>query len=289
MSAASEPRTPGFWSLQNLWSWTKLIAVILFIKGCVIDQYTIPSESMEPTLRAGNLITGDRVLVNKWIFGPRIPFTAIRLWEWGAPKRWDIVVFKPKPGTSRHSVLIKRVVALPGERVQISNGNLYINGRLEPFPPSMRKENLPGVVFPVDMPDFQYYNDADIMGIMMRTTSIPAKRVLQAMLEQYPLKYGCLEGEEYSRVPEGHYLVLGDNSLHSVDGRIFGWIPQRNLLGRAFAVWWPFSRWQDFTGFSATWWGKGLLYGIPSVLVAWEAILLYLGWRERRARAGGAA
>ncbi len=99
---------------------------------------------------------------------------------------------------------------------------------------------------------------------------------------QYPLRYGILPSDEYSLVPENCYLVCGDNSGDSADGRVFGWLPNDNILGRAFCIWWPLGRMRDLTGFSRTWWGMGLLYGIPALLVAYEA-----GSWIRRRRANG--
>ncbi len=283
---ASAPAQPGFWSKENLISWVKIIVVILFIKGCVIDQYTIPSGSMEPTLHGDSFFKGDRVLVNKWTFGPRIPFTTIRLWDWNAPKRWDIVVFRPKPDTSEHSILIKRIVALPGERVKIHLGELYINGELMPFPEEMLTHNGEPLNFPPEMEGvgFQYYNPNDLIGIAMRTDNMRVKQHLLSMVEKYPMKYGIDPSDEYSLVPEDHYLVLGDNSINSVDGRVWGWVPRDNLFGRTFAIWWPFNRRRDFSGFSDTWWGTGLIYGIPLLLVGWEAWNFYADRRDRRRR-----
>lgn len=288
-TTANTPEPPGFFSKENLLSWVKIIAVILFIKGCVIDQYTIPSGSMEPTLNGDSFFKGDRVLVNKWTYGPRIPFTTIRLWEWNEPERWDIVVFRPKAGTSDHSILIKRIVALPGERVKLHQGQLYINGELIPFPEEMLTHNGEPLEFPPEMPGgFQYYNPNDILGIAMRTNDPAAKRHLLGLVERYPLKYGVLEDDEHSLVPEDHYLMLGDNSINSVDGRVWGWIPRDNFYGRTFAIWWPFDRRRDFSGFSYTWWGKGLLFGIPALIICWEAWNFYADLRDRRRRKAAA-
>ena len=99
------------------------------------------------------------------------------------------------------------------------------------------------------------------------------------ILTQYPPLYGSQRGDEYQVVPEGHYLMLGDNSLNSVDGRMFGWVPRENLYGRASAVFWPISHRRDFTGFSHTWWGKLLIYGIPLLIVVFEV----RHWRKERA------
>jgi signal peptidase I len=314
----------GPWTWANLRGWVLLIGAVLFIKGCVIDQYAIPSGSMEPTLHGDPRFgRGDRVLVNKWVFGPRIPFTTVRLWEWGTPQRWDIVVFRPVPGTSEHPALIKRVVGLPGEEVRIVEGQIHINGA-PVAPPAeladvlhyttslggdpralkqdfLRLAQINRVIEglnPNHGPVRQLYADMArvhpqvvgkvIEGLSPEEVDALCEGVAAASLNtirhwimytQPPLKYAINPAPEFTRVPEGHYLVLGDNSPNSVDGRVYGWVPGSNMLGRAFAVWWPWGRRTDFSGFSDTWWGKLLLYGIPALIVAYEASHLL---RDRR-------
>lgn len=253
-----------------------LILIIFTIKGCFVDQYSIPSGSMEPTLHGdANMFKGDRVLTNKMIFGPRIPFTTIRLWDWWEPQRWDIVVFKPPAGASEHPRLIKRVVGLPGERVQIKEGRIFINGEAVPLGDTL-PEGFHG-----------YWGYDDIKRMTTKPDLDPEQRAaFGQMLKQYPPKYGCLPDDEHQVVPEGHYLMLGDNSLNSVDGRMFGWVPRENLYGRASAVFWPISHRRDFTGFSHTWWGKLMIFGIPLALFGFE----FYHWRkERQAKRAKAA
>lgn len=254
----------GPWTWRNLGNWAGLILALMFIKGCIVDQYRIPSESMAPTLHGDPaFFGGDRVVVNKWIFGPRIPFTTVRLWNWSAPERWDIVVFHTVEPDSPHKTLIKRVAALPGEHVRLHFGELYINGEPIPFPDSMPE-------------GMQYWNHADFLGRLILADASPEE--IAAFQEAMPLRYGCLPEDAYSIVPAGHYLLLGDNTAMSHDGRVYGWVPRDHLYGRAFAIWFPWSRRRDFTGFSSTWWGMGLLYGLPLLIVAYEL------WRHFRLR-----
>lgn len=94
-------------------------------------------------------------------------------------------------------------------------------------------------------------------------------------------RYGILEDDAHSIIPEGHYFLMGDNSARSKDGRYFGWVPKKNLYGRAFAVVLPPTRLSDLSGFSSTWWGLAVLFGAPGLFVLYEVTR----WaRHRRAR-----
>ncbi|MCC6145881.1 MAG: signal peptidase I [Candidatus Hydrogenedentes bacterium] len=255
----------GPWTWRNAIHWIVLIGGILFIKGCVVDQYRIPSDSMVPTLNGDpGYFTGDRVIVNKWVYGPRIPFTTTRLAHWEDPKRWDIVVFKSVEENPTAPILIKRIVGLPGERIRLHRGELYVNDELVPFP-SFMPEGM------------EYWNRSDFVGRLILLQATPEQ--IAAFDEQMPLKYGCLPEDQYSVVPEGHYLLLGDNTRESRDGRVFGWVPRDHILGRAAAIWWPWERRRDFTGWTDTWWGMALLIVLPTIIVLFEFIQY---WRSRQ-------
>jgi len=305
----------GPWTWGNLFGWITLVLIVFFVKGCVIDQYTIPSGSMEPTLKGNpRLFRGDRVLVNKWIYGPRIPFTTRRLMKWGAPERWDIVVFRSIDPDAEHPILIKRVVGLPGERVHIGDGKVWINGEVAEPPERFRdvlhyvnkltfttvekkrqllklaRENKPlSILNPYHTPVKKMYADMERLHPQVKTMDIDAltdaeieslcagidRQVIDLIDDIYDfvqpeMKYGISDEDRFAVVPEGHYLLLGDNSEESLDGRMYGWVPHNHLYGQAFAVWWPWSHRQDFTGFSRTWYGMLLLYGIPALIAAVE-------------------
>lgn len=200
-----------------LWEWVKTIvyAVILalFIRAFFLQTFKIPTGSMEPTLRgAMNYGRGDKIIVIKFPYGFRIPFTDRKILTMTEPKRGDVIVFKTK-GIDRldqHKDFIKRLVGLGGERLQIvpdnpywdpeedetikGAGHIYINGkRLEEPPPVAQRAYYPAGEF----------------------------------------------GRGEITVPPGHYFMLGDNGLNSRDSRFWGFVPRENVIGRAVAIYWP--------------------------------------------------
>lgn len=271
----------GPWTRENAMVWLKLIALVLVLKWLLIEPFRVPSGSMEPTFY-GNMrySTDDRVAVNKLAYGVRLPLTSCVVIPASEPKRWDIVVFRSvEPpmnagplGQLAHRVwpysLVKRVVGLPGERVHIENGRVYVNNKPLELPPGM--------------PDVHYTSLAPNDPLMYSIESDPSG-AFKTVARGTRMRYGIWTEDEYSVVPPGHYLVLGDNSDNSVDGRYFGWVPRGQILGRAFAIWWPLNRVRDLTGFTNTWWGLLLLLGIPLAAVAYEILVAFFtrSWRVR--------
>ena len=149
------------------------LVIALLIIHFVVQSFYIPSSSMEPTL-----VPGERVLVAKFYY---------RLTE---PQSGDIIVFR-YPIDDRKN-LIKRVIGLPGEKIKISNGMIYVNG-----------EPLQGDKYVRTYYDYGFY------------------------------------GEGEKTAPEDSYFVLGDNSINSDDSRFWGYVPRKNVLGRAFLIYWP--------------------------------------------------
>lgn len=317
----------GPWTWRNAQGWITIILLILVIRWTGCEPNSIPSGSMEPTLKGDlRLWRGDRVAVNKLVYGPRIPFTTKRIFHLYEPQRWDIVIFRTVEKNAQHPTLVKRVVGLPGERIHIADGKICVNGK--PIEPP---EALRGVLYYTDklsrtddaVKTFVLYlaknvpRPADLnpshqgaqallidldrlhktLGNTNPETLSPGERdallkdvgklsmeVARELYEKkqtelYPLQYGIRTEDEYAVVPADCYLVCGDNSGDSLDGRYFGWLPNGHIVGRAFCIWWPISRWRDLTGFSKTWWGMGLLYGIPMFLITYESVVFF---RRRR-------
>lgn len=212
------------------------LAVAFVFRWAVGEPYRIPSSSMEPTLNGDErAFKGDRVWVNKWWYGLKWPFSNKRIFHWHQPQRWDIVVFNTVEKDAKHPVLVKRIVGLPGERINIRDGVLHVNGKIVDLAPGMP---------PV------FYTSSDMR-----------------------MRYGVRPDDEFAVVPPGHYLVCGDNSSHSRDGRYFGWLPDENIVGRVACIWWPIANRRDFTGFTQSWWWKTCM----ALLAVWTVVRLFVG------------
>ena len=240
------------------WIWSIGVALVLalLIRWPLVEPFKIPSGSMEPTFLAG-----DRIFVNKFGYGVRWPLNGIRfpgaknamwyaesrIWNGAEPQRWDVIVFKAVAPDALHNTLVKRIVGLPGEHIQIRDGRVYVNW--EP------------VEFPESMPQLFYTSPRNSFSQM---------------------KYGVLPDEEFSVVPQGHYLVLGDNSGNSQDGRYFGWLPNHHILGRVTSIWWPLDRTRDLTGFTST-----MAWQVSMGLLAVAVLLRLFVYRFWRVEFGG--
>ncbi len=191
------------------------VALMLVFRSIIADWNHVPSGSMRPTL-----LIGDRVVVNKLAFDLRVPFTFIRIWSHSDPVRGDIITFEsPKDG----KLLIKRVIGIPGDRVELNDNNLSVNGIGASYRPLNASE-----IEPLQMPDA---NDFEIL--------------VESMLDhsRYTLRERSILRSGYRTfrpidVPAGKYLVLGDNRDNSGDfrDRHVGLVSRNAILGRAHSV-----------------------------------------------------
>ena len=186
---------------SGIWEWIESILFALIIavviRVFIVEPYRIPSGSMRPTL-----IEGDIILVNKFMYGARIPFTDIRLPGLTKPKRGDVIVFiYPE---DRKKNFIKRLIGFPGDNVEIKNGLIYVNDK--PLDDPIFNQNIDGSVR-------FYYNKGSLAKENQKIT-----------------------------VPNGSLFVLGDNSRSSLDSRYWGFVPYKSLLGKAIVIYWPLKR-----------------------------------------------
>ncbi len=205
----------------------ELFAVVALMFSCrvaVADWPKVPSGSMEPTLRVG-----DYLLVNHLAYGPRLPFTNTAI-EFGKPQRGDVVVFRYPLDVSQFYV--KRLVGLPGDRVSFKDGVVSVNGA--PFDAKTLGEGTA---------------EEDRNQLLVRETVAGRSRTLkinplwQGRLPLNMLDPGLArqcssrrDGMWECVVPPGHYMMLGDNRDNSADSRVWGFLPQDDVYGKAVRV-----------------------------------------------------
>jgi len=197
-------------------SFFPVILIVLLLRSFVVEPFRIPSGSMMPTL-----LVGDFILVNKFAYGLRWPVLNSKFVDLGEPERGDVVVFRfPQDESVDY---IKRVIGVPGDQIYYRDKTIYVNGEpLEQVPlGSYLGENgrATGLLEAVEEIDDREH---EIL-INPRTGDLPRScRVL---------------ADGPVTVPEGKYFVMGDNRDNSNDGRCWGFVPEANLVGKAFAIW----------------------------------------------------
>jgi signal peptidase I len=205
-----------------------VILLVFLLRSFVFEPFKIPSGSMLPTLEVGDLI-----LVNKFDYGVRLPVISRKIVDNRDPQRGDVVVFRYPPDPRVD--YIKRVVGVPGDVVSYQNKVLTINGQPVPTSP---------------LPD--YYDDDSRRYTQQKSERLGSTdhRILVREdrpsfitgIESFPQRDACQYSAEgvTCKVPPGHYFMMGDNRDNSVDSRFWGFVPDRNIVGRAFFVWMNF-------------------------------------------------
>ena len=193
-------------------SFFPVLAVVLVLRSFLYEPFQIPSSSMVPTLEVG-----DYILVNKYAYGLRLPVTRTKVFDLGEPERGDVMVFFPPH--QNQTYYIKRVIGKPGDRVAYRDKQLTVNG--EPVP-QMWLAEIPTGRYAVKMgrellPD----TDGHLMQIDNRRP---------------PRNFSVI-------VKPGHYFMMGDNRDNSSDSRVWGQVPERDIVGKAVAIW---MHWEAF-------------------------------------------
>jgi signal peptidase I len=180
-----------------------LFLLLMFVfRSVVADWNSVPTGSMKPTI-----LEGDRILVNKMAYDIRLPFSHISVIQLANPKRGDVIVFDSSVTQKR---LVKRVIGIPGDTISMSNNRLSINGVALPYRVKQSYQNALDVV-------------ENLQGI---------NHAIRLQLNANP-QYASFNPVT---VPDGHYLVLGDNRDQSADFRVIGLVPRDEIVGRSREV-----------------------------------------------------
>ncbi|MCM8594449.1 signal peptidase I [Accumulibacter sp.] len=213
------------WWVEYGASFFPVILIVFILRSFLAEPFKIPSGSMIPTLEVG-----DFILVNKYTYGIRLPVINRKIIDVGSPQRGDVMVFRYPEDPSLD--YIKRVIGVPGDQVAYQNKRLTINGR--PVPTERIDDYL--------HPERLYYSRQFIERLDQaeyRTLNDPDAPPYVPGPVQFPNRRDCTYNVEgvICTVPPGNYFVMGDNRDNSRDSRFWGFVPDENIVGKAFFIW----------------------------------------------------
>ncbi len=224
---------PEPWWVEYPKSFFPIILIVFFLRSFLIEPFKIPSGSMIPTL-----LVGDFILVNKYTYGIRLPVINHKIIEMNQPKRGEVMVFRYPEDPSID--YIKRVIGLPGDIITYRNKQLSIND--EPL-----KMELAGDYKYIESGLAYIYTQHFKESIGEKSYSILINQDMPSMqlsgIHYFPFRENCTFNRAgfTCEVPEGNYFTLGDNRDGSSDSRYWGFVPEKNIVGKAFMIWWNFS------------------------------------------------
>jgi signal peptidase I len=218
-----------------------VILVVFLLRSFLFEPFKIPSGSMIPTL-----LIGDLILVNKFHYGVRLPVVNKKIIANNDPQRGDVMVFRYPKDTSVD--YIKRVVGVPGDEVSFRNQKLSVNGVPAPLdqmpPPGFYDDDLRQY-----FPEFVEKLGAVEHHILLNPASQPFYGAEDKIA--FPFRENCRYSAEgvTCKVPPGHYFMMGDNRDNSQDSRFWGFVPDQNIVGKAFFVWMNFGNFKRIGSF----------------------------------------
>ncbi len=231
-AGAKEP-----WWIEYPKSFFPVILIVFTLRSFLVEPFKIPSGSMIPTL-----LVGDFILVNKFTYGIRLPVINKKIIEMNLPERGDVMVFRYPEDPSVD--YIKRVVGLPGDKVAYQNKRLTINGREVPVR---------------EVADYLLKDKIQFLKQYMETLGKTEHAILVdagepaslPYVKQFPLRENCIYNNNgvTCTVPPGHFFMMGDNRDNSSDSRVWGFVPEANIVGKAFFIWFNFSELRRFGQF----------------------------------------
>ena len=215
-----------------------VLGVVLVLRSFFFEPFNIPSDSMVPTLE-----TGDYILVNKYQYGVRLPITNTKILDIGEPKRGDVAVFR-YPANPKISY-IKRIIGLPGDKIESDHGQLFINGQKVTQTPT--QFSRPKDIYDTAQSIYYYETMGEHKHLVRllegQNTLVSAFNYAQ---KKQDLPYVAKANDRFVKsngenweviVPKGHYFAMGDNRDQSADSRFWGFVPEENLTGHAIYIW----------------------------------------------------
>ena len=249
-------RGRGHESLLVRWAYDffPVLAVVLVVRSFLIEPFNIPSSSMVPTL-----YTGDFIAVNKFAYGVRLPLTYSKVIDTGSPEHGDVMVFRYPEDPSVH--YIKRVIGLPGDTVSYDNGMLAINdiavktetvdyaanpeltsqlhsaGQVAPGQTLSEAEAMQMGQLEEEQAQYNREIQGDNEHLVRYLEGMNSSQYAPYLQQQDPEVISSAGTQWRITVPEGEYFVMGDNRDRSLDGRFWGFVPDKNLAGKAVYIW----------------------------------------------------
>jgi len=225
------------WWVEYSISFFPVILIVFMLRSFLVEPFKIPSSSMVPTL-----LVGDFILVNKYTYGIRLPVANKKIVALGNPVRGDVMVFRFPDDPSLD--YIKRVVGVPGDRIEYRNKRLSVNGtpvpvkQVDDYLSKERMQFSKRFVETLNGTEHEILLDEDAPASMS-----PGRA--------FPFAGNCNYNSNglACTVPPGHYFVMGDNRDNSSDSRVWGFVPDENIVGKAFFIWLNLNELGRFGGF----------------------------------------
>jgi signal peptidase I len=202
------------------------VAFLFIFRGAIADWHPVPTGSMKPTI-----LEGDVVWENKLAYDLQIPFTDISLIRLGEPKRGDIIVFTSAAAKKR---MIKRLVGLPGETIEVKNNQLFINGKISDYTHPKDQALEPKREIDKESGIYAMESRDDLKAHVVQVKPHHYANPLRNYPPQQQLGHPCVNDlNRPIKIPEDHYFVMGDNRDNSADSRCYGFIPRSEIRGHA--------------------------------------------------------
>jgi signal peptidase I len=220
------------WWIEYAVSFFPVILIVFLLRSFLVEPFKIPSGSMLPTL-----LIGDFILVNKYTYGIRIPIINKKIVDINQPQRGDVMVFRYPDNPSQD--YIKRVVGVPGDTVVYRNKRLTINGaEIKTTADGDYNYVEGGLNFTAAQRLWEELGQSKHS--ILTQEDMPSVHI--GGVNSFPFRENCVYNENgfTCKVPEGHYIMMGDNRDRSSDSRYWGFVPDANIVGKAFFIWFNF-------------------------------------------------